>query len=318
MKFSALGMSIAALAAVGAAIYAWPSKPPEHAVDTAQFALPETSVPSSMDKPGEHESSPVDYKTLLAASNNYWDYAHKILSAAIAGDANAQFYLSRVLERCSQDNKMYFQRRGVTLAEDQGLQWALQRHLSLDIAQAVYDRCHQFQDSDARDLGDTNDWLARATATGQPLAQATTALKLFVQLTLQSFQRAGAVANPDAPPAIDSQQDSRELLRAAVKSKDPEVLFSIGEAQGYLDAPDPTGSQFAWWLVACKRGLDCSANAEWVKIACANDPRCASFTDPSDLVRTLSGDDWNNIEQLAYEISTKLDAGQWDELNLGP
>jgi hypothetical protein len=317
MKFPALGVSIAALAAALAVIYVWPSKAPEHAADTAQNVRAKAVV-SSASGSSESVSAAVDYKTLLAASSNFWDYAHKILPAAIAGNVDAQFYLSKVLERCSKDNKMYFQRRGVTLAEDQGLQWALQRHLSLDVAQAVYDRCHEFQDSDARDLGGADDWLARATAAGQPLAQTTTALKLFNQRALQSAQRAGGVPNPDAPPTIDSQQDSRELLRAAVKSRDPEVLFSIGEAQGYLDAPDPTVSQFAWWLVACERGLDCSAKAEWVKIACANDPRCASFTDPSDLVRTLSGDDWNNVEQLAHEISTKLDAGQWDELIIGP
>jgi hypothetical protein len=318
MNSPALGMSIAALVAALATIYLWPSKTSEHAAVTPLNALRARAVAPSASGSSESVSSTIDYKNLLAESSDYWAYAHNILPAAIAGNADAQFYLSTVIDRCSMDNKMYFQRRGVTLAVDQGLQWALQRHLSIDVAQAVYDRCHKFLESDARDLGSADDWLARATAAGQPLAQATTALRLFTQQTLQSAQGAGGAPNPDAPPRIDSQQDPRQLLRAAVESRDPEVLFSIGAAQGYLDAqnPDPTLSQFAWWLVACERGLDCSANAEWVKIACVHDPRCASFTVPSDLVRTLSGDDWRNVEQLAHEISAKLDAGQWDELNI--
>jgi hypothetical protein len=77
-------------------------------------------------------------------------------------------------------------------------------------------------------------WVAQATAAGQPLAQADTALKLFTQQALQATRLAGAAPNPGAPPTIDSQQSPRQLLRMAVESRDPEVLFTIGEAQGYL------------------------------------------------------------------------------------
>jgi hypothetical protein len=319
-----MGVCLLAGVAALAALYLWPGRELAHRAIVKQ----EPPAPIRGSAPSMVNSSSVssiDYKKSFAEAYSYWDYAHKILPAAKMGDADAQFYLSRALERCSNDNKMYFQRRGEALALDQGLQWALQRHLSIDVAQAVYDRCHEFQEHDPGDLGSASDWLARATAAGQPLAQATTALKLFTQQALQNIQATrlvGAAPNPDAPPTIDSQQNPRQLLRMAVESRDPEVLFSIGEAQGYLksantEATDPTVNQFAWWLVACERGLDCSANAEWVKVACANDSRCASFTSPSDFVRTLSGDDWDNVEQLAQQISARLDTSQWDELGIG-
>jgi hypothetical protein len=142
-------------------------------------------------------------------------------------------------------------------------------------------------------------------------------MKLFMKRVLQNSQVAiGISSSPDAPAPIKSGQGPVSLLREAVESRRPEVLFTIGEAQGLLRGFNQEAStrQFAWWLVACRRGLDCSANAEWVKVACANDARCASFTDPSDFVRTHAGDDWDNVEQLAGEIDAKLDAGRWDEL----
>ena len=109
---------------------------------------------------------------------------------------------------------------------------ALQRRFfrSMDVAQAVG------LTTDVTSFGSTTReiWVAQATAAGQPLAQADTALKLFTQQALQATRLAGAAPNPDAPPTIDSQQSPRQLLRMAVESRDPEVLFTIGEAQGYL------------------------------------------------------------------------------------
>ena len=45
-------------------------------------------------------SGAIDYKKAFTEAHNYWDYAHRVLPAAKAGNPDAQFYLSRVLERC--------------------------------------------------------------------------------------------------------------------------------------------------------------------------------------------------------------------------
>ena len=78
---------------------------------------------------------------------------------------------------------------------------------------------------------------------------------------LQNLSRAGVVQNLDPDPKLE-KADPVSLLREAVRSEDPEVLFMIGEAQSLLY---PTHSneeveRLAWWLVACERGLDCTAN----------------------------------------------------------
>src|ERR1700722_5195203 len=116
-----------------------------------------------------------DYKNDFGRSHNYWQFAHDTLPAANAGDADAQFYLSRALEYCNEHNSLYFQRQGKPIGLGEALQYATQRHLPVDIAQNVYERCHEFVDHDSAELGRATDWLAQATASGQPLAQAVTA-----------------------------------------------------------------------------------------------------------------------------------------------
>jgi hypothetical protein len=264
-------------------------------------------------------SSAFDYKKAFAEAHSYWDYAHRVLPAAKAGNADAQFYLSRVLERCGEDNKMYFQRRGQKIGLDEGLQYAVKRHLSIEVAQAVYDKCHEFQENDSAQLGSPADWLAKATAAGQPLAETTTASKLLVQEMQQNFARAGGVPNPNANPRIENESDPRALFRSALGSRDPEVLFVIGDFQGLLDpaSVDASTRRLAWWLVACQRGFDCSDDADWVKNSCGDDAGCRSASSPSDRVRTLAGNQWPDVQQRAQAISAALDAGQWDELGLG-
>jgi hypothetical protein len=136
---------------------------------------------------------------------------------------------------------------------------------------------------------------------------------------MKDFTKAGGVQDQSTTVTIGNGVDPRQLLSAAVKSRDPEVLFTIGEAQGllYPANSDTNAARYAWWLVACQRGFDCSAGGDWVKNTCAGDPQCASANSPSDLVRSLAGDEWPDVQQRAQEISAKLDAGQWDELGLG-
>jgi hypothetical protein len=259
------------LGAALAALYFLADRAPAHKTNSSGSAAQSSPVIAAARQPASTlanaATAKLDYRAAFAQSRNLWEFARRILPAAKAGDADAQCYLSKALEQCARDNRMFYQRRGVTLTSDQGIQWALQRHLSLDVAQAVYERCHEFLEKDASavsELGDSNDWLEQATHAGQPLAQAATATKLFMQQTLQNIQIANGISNPDAPAPIKSDQSAVRLLRQAVESRNPEVLFTIGEAQGFLTAfnGEATKNELAWWLVACRRGLDCSANAE--------------------------------------------------------
>jgi hypothetical protein len=308
-----------------AAILGWlvqTTRAPTRPVAQSDFVKAGVPVPAAKGPAGSpvtNTSGAVDYKKAFAESRSYFDYAHRILPAAKAGNADAQFYLSRVLERCDEDNRMYFQRGGQKIGLDEGLQYAVKRRLSIEVAQSVYEKCHEFQENDLAEFGSVADWLAKATAAGQPLAETTTASKLLVQEVLQNSARAGGVPNPNANSGIEEGSDPHSLFRSAAESKDPEVLFDIGEAQGmlYPASSDVNARRFAWWLVACQRGFDCSENADWVKNSCGDDADCATASSPSDRVRRLAGDQWPDVQQRAQEISAKLDAGRWDDLDLG-
>src|SRR5271170_1084533 len=105
-------VGIAALAA----IYEWRSTRSDRSPMTAEQQSSAVRHPDTFAGGGILSASvptgsrplPINYKMLLAESRNYWEYAHSILPAAKAGNPDAQFYLSRTLERCEQDNNMYF------------------------------------------------------------------------------------------------------------------------------------------------------------------------------------------------------------------
>jgi TPR repeat protein len=265
-------------------------------------------------------SAKSDLQRLFSESRNYWDFSHEALPAAKAGNADAQFYLSRAMQHCEEANRMYFQHRGQPLSLDEGLRFAVQRHLSIEVAQSTFDKCHEFQTGDPKELGDASEWLAMATKAGQPLAQATSATKMLVREKLESLAKNGSVTNPEAAAKSGNEFDPRALLSEAVKSKDPEVLFTIGEMQGLLhpSSEKAVTAQFAWMLVACQRGFDCSANADWVKNTCGENAQCAAANGQDDPVRTLAGDHWPEVQQLAREISANLDADRWPELDFEP
>jgi len=294
-----------------------PQTPPPAVQSERSVGAPVASEVAPQSVPRQ-KASP-SYQREYEASQNFWELAHSLLPAARAGDADAEYYLSKVLERCADENRMYFERKGRRLSLDEGLRYAVARHLSIETAQSVFDRCHEFQTEDAADLGTSATWLAAATDAGQPGAEATTAMKILLHNQMLNFARGGAVPDSGNLGAVGNGADPLQLLRSAVKSKNPEILFTIGEAQGLLHpaAADTKAAQLSWWLVACQRGLDCTANAEWVQNSCGGNPACASANTPTELVRNLAGDQWPEVEERAQRLGTQLDNDQWDALDLG-
>jgi hypothetical protein len=265
----------------------------------------------------EHPSG--DYKKRLADAHDYWTFAHDVLPAAKAGNADAQYYLSKAMEYCADVNRFYFERRGQPVGLDQALQNAARLHQHSEFVQLAYDRCHKFFNEDTSALGTAADWLASATRAGQPLAESATASKLVAQGLLDNFAKAGAVPTSIPEPA-KLRADPQELLYEAVQSREPEVLYNIGQLYPPMNPNDPDSNvvRYAWILLACERGLDCTANADWVKDGCLeSDVACNSATSSSDYVRFLAGDQWPQVEQRARELGYQLDQGNWDKLGLG-
>jgi len=92
------------------------------------------------------------------------------------------------------------------------------------------DRCHAFQDRDyAAAFGKASDWLAKATESGQPAAQATMVAHMLQQQLDRNFLRAGAASTPDnSAELIGNNADPTDMIKAAVQSGDPEALLQVG------------------------------------------------------------------------------------------
>lgn len=306
----------------GAAVPSIGAAPSSAATEGAAAPPPSAKITSgaiTTRNPAKSVKAAEDYAKLFAHASNYWDFAHQILSAAKSGDADAQYYLYHALTQCASDNKMYFVRAGQVQTLEQALQWAQRRNLSPDYARTVYERCHEFLGGDSTDLGNASEWLSEAMEAGQPQAQADTALDRIVQQQIQVAQQTATGSSSSFDSSPDGQ-DPRALLRLAVESKNPDVLFAVGGAQGYLLPPgsDTKVSQLAWYLVACQRGLDCSANSDWVRISCATTiTLCAGLNSSIPFVQILAGQDWNSVQEYASEINAKLDSNQWGDLGLG-
>lgn len=159
---------------------------------------------------------------MFAESRNYREYAHAVLPAAKAGNADAQFYLWKVLEFCDYASRAYFVDQGANLTLDQALQLAAAQNRPAEVTQAIFERCHEFHVQDTSELGSAMDWLSKATKAGQLVAQATMAEKMFSQEYLKSFLKAGAAPTPEnTAPALGDGADPRALLLGSVKSLDP-------------------------------------------------------------------------------------------------
>src|SRR5882757_529475 len=180
-----------------------------------------SSVSTSEAKPSASEVRTIRYADTLKSSRNYLDFANSTIRDAESGNRDAQYFLGKALRFCDGTYHMYFERKEQILSLDEALMWAARLHRSAAFVQTVYDRCHDLKDHYAEAFRKSSDWIKEAANAGQPAALATLAVENFSE---------SAIHIPSAPagqvPAKgDPMADSRANLRAAVESKDPEVLW---------------------------------------------------------------------------------------------
>ncbi len=257
-------------------------------------------------------------QTLADKPHDDWDLANQLLGAAKAGDRDAQYRLFAVIDDCETLMNYYFTQESTRLTLDEGLEKtanAAQR----DQAQKGFAHCHRFQEHNvALELGSAEYWLERATQNGQPLAQAVTARKMLdrdsqdTAVPLFSTSSFSVTIPSGAPP----DRRAVDLLRAAVKSLDPQVLEIVGEEQTELHGSrmGETVDRFAWIYVACQRGLNCSATSHWA----TDCPKDCDVSTPEGIIMAWSREEWPAVQQRAKDINAKLDTGKWNELGFGP
>ncbi len=248
-----------------------------------------------------------------------WDRATQLLGAAKSGDRDAQYRLFAIIDWCNAILESYFRRDGMPLTLDEGLEGTANASQKRQ-AQEEFSHCHRFREHNvALELGSANYWLEKATENGQPVAQAVTAgrrLDEDARNTAVPLGNGSPGMSITIPSGVSPDRSAVDLLRAAVKSLDPQVLEIIGTEQTELHGSrmGETVDRFAWIYVACQRGLDCSSTSRWA-VGC---PKGCDVSTPEKIIMAWSRDEWPAVQQRAMDINAKLDAGKWNELGLGP
>jgi hypothetical protein len=278
----------------------------------ASADAPLTSESGPLPHHAASTAAPVDYAAGLRAASDYLEFIRSIQDAASNGDHAAQFYSYRALDYCYDGYRGYFKGRQGRLTLDDALKRSVSRWpFNPEDVRRVHARCHTLWESGAEEITERLEWLKLASDGGYPLAQVIAAQR--------QWQATAGEDNDDAARL----EERRGLLAKAIRSREPEVIWEIGNNP--LDFERRDGGELgevkeydvdyaAWWLAACARGLDCSPGSQVVGQLCRFDPGCQPYESVADILRRGSDDDFSGIEARARWISEKIDAGDWESL----
>lgn len=319
---------------LGAALawWLWPpppaphARPPPFAVSESRSvaaekpgAAPADDMSTSRDETAGKETKPalpVDFRARLRAAGDYLDFAQQTLPAARAGDAAAQFYLSKALGYCESLYEWYFVERAAdgrprhrTLDEAQQIT-AVRPYFTADDVRDIQARCQRLRSQEDSPFGSSNEWFDAALAQGFPLAQAHSAYLLAIQ----SSQRG------DAGKVRMARDEARRLAFESLRDGEVEAMMQVAEVGAYLAGegnPQASVQRWGWLLAATLRAEPSAEVLEWMQMACRIDTQCQPYETPADVIRRNAGNDLSEVERRAREINEKLDSGTLTESDLG-
>lgn len=333
MRRATLTGLVAAILAVALAWWLWPAR---LAPDAARrpAATPEPRRASLLDEPraaphGAPSTSrddiiavepetprPVDFRARLHAAGDYLEFAQQTLPAARAGDAAAQFYLSKALAYCESLYEWYFierspdgRRRHRTLDEAQQIT-AVRPYFTADDVRDIQARCQRLRSQDDGTFGASNEWFDAALAQDFPLAQAHSAYMLAIQSTQSG----------DAAKTRMARDQARRLAFESLREGEVAAMLQVAEVGAYLAGEGYSQSsvqRWGWLLAATLRAAPSVEVQEWVQMACRIDTQCQPYETPADVIRRKAGNHLDEVERRAREINEKLDAGTLTESDLG-
>jgi hypothetical protein len=265
-------------------------------------------------------TSPVTEPLHPASANGEPDAlkkAEELLPRAEAGDKDAQAELYLTLGECDEGYRLYFVRGDKTRTVDEALMWASTRPtIRAESIQRIYDKCHRLMEQRPARLKTAEEWLARATAAGQPVAAAHTANNILAQVALAGF---GENKNLDTERM---RAEATRDLRLAASSGLPDALWKTADVLGYLtsDREKAKLDRLAFKLVACSRGYDCSETANWYQQTCTEgfESLCEQRDGGVEFLKRAAGDALPEVEARVKEIDAALKAGKGADLIAAP
>ena len=238
----------------------------------------------------------------FAATDDLLAFIEGIQGAAEDGDGAAAYYMYRALDRCQTDFARRFgSGRRERSFNDVLADETIVRQFGVADLTRIYGQCQRLRESDMARLGPADDWLTKGADAGFPRAQA--------ELAVWHTQSVGSA------PQSQWSGPARELARAALSSKNPEVFVAVSRVIGALAGEEAQRSA-SWYVAACLRGLDCGPGAEITQLLCGADPACRPDESVLDLVRRNMGDRFGAVERGANQINAAIDAGRFEALGL--
>jgi hypothetical protein len=275
-----------------------PGPPPESASESREDPGAGGAVPAVA-------SAPSTVRQRFRDATNYAAFIDSVLSDARAGDMDAQYYVYAALSFCDAEFRFLFKRRVGTgwLTHDEAMNLAARRYgQSFSWTETVEKKCRTLMEGPRSGLGDSRKWLEDAAAQGQPVAMAMLADAQIIETATGRRDKAAAAG-------------AANLLLSALESKDPEVMWKIGDLQGFLkpDSEESAKAQWAWWLAACDRGYECGPQALVMEFSCRYEA-CPPGETVVEYMKRFLQTDFPAVEDLAREINADIDAENWSEL----
>jgi hypothetical protein len=271
--------------------------------------------------PTPQSVKPVLAESMATAFKNAKDYAeftHKIRAKAEAGDGQAEYYMQEAQHYCDDRLSFFFHvnsKRPRTLDEARADEVRMGSSKHPEMMQqeitAVYERCHTFlEDPEVRpELKQWTAWRDKAADNGIPAAESLKAQELWQQYLTAQYGQDSTHADPTAPGKV------KELVLNALQSGDPQVFWNVANLMKDQSDLSTQASREktavidnAWQLLACQRGFDCSAQAEWLRLDCSTGLVCTPGETGQQMLEQKSGDHWDEVKAMANEIGAAVDA----------
>lgn len=177
----------------------------------------------------------------------------------------------------------------------------------------IYSHCHTFlEDSHSGpQMAEWTSWLDRASVNRYPLAQAEKATLLRNAALISELS-----TDPSVRPDAEAKIQEQELALSALRSEDPGVLWMMSGLVEERQLPQENVGTIpgAWQLLACNRGYDCSAAAEWLQKACSLTTTCIPGESGLEYLKNSLGTNFEQAQRIAQDIDARIRAKDWNSL----
>lgn len=296
-----LGIGAAAAVTVGMLVWLRPERGPAPQTQHSEVrpAAPEPATPppsterppslSDLERVNSEYAPRENWNERYLATDDYFAFIATAASAAIGGDARAQYLISQALLYCQ-------------VAVRAGNE---PRPYASPHALRPCERFHTGHPLDTFDLPaearSFTHWRDQALANGDALAVVADAHRTFGKY------------EAERDPATKAQLREQVLagIRVVVESRDPEAIMTV--AVFAQRRPTDGLTRWASWLVAaCELGLDCRKPPPTIARDCATSQMCAGVQTVTDMIQMVRYP--NDVYFAGQDIAYKIKIGDWEGL----